>query len=277
MTRTSIVLALLAVLAACKDDPAPARRQHDAAPAPPPPPPVDQEIPEDAPRARLVNLQEQPVDVWLAPTRRFRPVRLAEGVGFGAASPWLAVPADRTTTIVEAGAGPDAQSLGSIDGDGPLSITTLVPIEGMGFGTITRVVAHPDPSQVPLPPVADGTAQVVVALEALYARHEEHRDGESYMVRPWNVLFVDAGKKPCLTPLPQPGVREAAYLAVDESGGVVTVPPGTRRLRFHAEPGCKGKPLATVDLDLTAGERALVAAFTRDHKTLEALAIPLAP
>ena len=281
-----LVLALI-VIAACKDEESKPPRAPDAAP-PAAPAPVDQPIPDDAPRARLVNVHHGggAVDVWLVGTRRYKPAQLAAGIAPGQASPWFGVPPGRTTSVVAAGAGADGTSLGSVEWPGfpfdPLpagtaAVTTLVRTDHDGAATLTRPAAIGDPAKGFLPAPAEGQVVVGIALESLYPREKEIRDGETYMVRPWDAVWVADRTKHCLTPLELPGQRPFAYLSIDDGGGAVSVPAATRTLQLHAEPGCAKRPLGTVELPAATGGAVLVVVHSGDGKTLESIVLPFEP
>jgi hypothetical protein len=285
MTSLTAALAVLAACGSSSDEAAEPPAQEETLP------PAQKETLPPAPpealvegKARLINLYRAPdgatmtVDVWSMRTAQYRPVLLAEKVGFGEASGWFQWAKSQPTLLVPAGAGPDAtdESIGRLSppGEGEHVTATLThePRSNRLALSSRRETAPADSRHdAPAPPPA-GKGMLIVCADPLSGYDEQLR--ETYGGRAFHVgdgqgaclrqRAEDEGKKPVI-------LGGTARTTHDLSPGKHTV-----ALHRRTDRDCADDPVFTFEVEIAEGAGVLAHLYTRDAETLETLIVPTA-
>lgn len=220
-------------------------------------------------KVRVVNLlvdrdgKSQAIDVWAKRTFEHGPVRLAENVPLGAASPWFATPESHSIVIVPTGAGPDAraQELGGLSAgkEGEMFSHTLTlndggkPTAGLSSFKATKPAA----------------GQGLVVLEA--GAFMGHADAFKPMLGGWGYAFKVGDGTACRTGR-QKDLNLGGTSYVDYE-----VPPGAATFTLHMgdDYDCKKPPVYTLTVDAAADTATMVHVYTADAKTITHLTLPL--
>ncbi len=246
MRRFSIVtLAALLVLAACGDGAEDAGATTPPADSPTTTQSLVDELPPPDPDvftglARLVNLYVDgaggtvEVDVWAHRSFEYGPVLLAEGIGFAEYSGYFATPETMSVIIVPAGAGPDADEIGSMFSPSAGEQETSLFIwdgEGRGASTLLFQEAAADPiMELPQIPEA-GEGLIILQANQLYAQAGEELGQSSFYVG-------DPGTGGCLLQVVPEGVQEAILGGTQPTKHVL--PAGTVLFTLHSWPSAGG-------------------------------------
>ncbi len=242
---SAIVLTALIVLAACGDDGEgvadttapglPTTMEAVPGELPPPGPEVFTGL------ARLVNLyvdgagETIEVDVWAHRSFEYGPVLLAEGVGFAESSGYFATPETMSVIIVPAGAGPDAEEIGTMfspsEGD---QETSLLIWDGEGYGAsvllFQEVATDPifDLPEIPGP----GEGLIVLQANQLYAQAGDDLLRSSF--------YVGApGTGECLPQILPEGLQDAILGGTQSTQHVL--PAGAASFTLHSWPSAGGE------------------------------------
>jgi hypothetical protein len=206
---------------------------------------VDGELPPPGPEvftglARLVNLyvdgagETIEVDVWAHRSFEYGPVLLAEGIGFAESSEYFATPETMSIIIVAAGAGPDAEEIGSMfspsAGD---QQTTLFIWDGESYGASSllfrEAAADPIPEIPEIPEPGEGL--IILQANQLYAQAGEEMSRSSFYVG-------DATTGECLPQLVTPGAQDSILGGTQPTLHVLAA--GTASFTLHSWPAAAG-------------------------------------
>lgn len=230
---------------------------------------------------RLVNLyvddegENRVIDIWAHRSFTNGPVLLAEEIGYGEVSDRFGAPTGMSVVIVEHGAGPDAEQIGSLFNPQEGEVTThIYQWEETGATTGVHWEIAPEPHDDVPEPAEAGKALLILRAGQLSA-HEEALD-DTYGGRSFDVGAV--GVDGCL---PQQRVVDAGFSPSVLGGTQPTlhdVEPGIIELTFHRWPGdseCEEEPmLGPIEVDLPADAATLVLLHTPDLETIETLVLP---
>ncbi|HUH05488.1 MAG TPA: hypothetical protein VML75_26010 [Kofleriaceae bacterium] len=232
----------------------------------PPPPPEAMEG-----HVRVVNVyvsadgKSQAVDVWAKRSFQYGPVKLAENIELGEASPWFQHAKGQSLAVFPAGSGPDGEplsSLGSAQKGEHVTNTLMLGDRGPSVTTDWESKATED-ANIPKAPEA-GKGLVVIGAYALRA-HEKTMDPK---FNP-SSFFVGDGAGKCV----RQRVEDKGFSAAVLGGTNKTLhdlPPGKATFTLHKWPGkpCDGEPLYTFEVDVQDGKGTLVVLYTPDGKDL---------
>jgi hypothetical protein len=220
-------------------------------------------------KVRVVNLlvdragKSQAIDVWAKRSFEHGPVRLAENIALGAASPWFATPAGHSIVIVPTGAGPDARDreLGGLSAgaEGEMFSHTLTLNDGGAptAGLSSFKAAKP------------AAGQGLVVLEA--GAFMGHAEAFKPLLGAWGYAFKVGDGTACRTGR-QKGLDLGGTSYVDYE-----VPPGKATFTLHMgdDYECKKPAVYTISVDATADTASMVHVYTPDAKTITHVVLPL--
>ena len=230
-----------------------------------PPPPADT----FKGKVRVVNLlvdragKSQAIDVWAKRSFEHGPVRLAENIALGTASPWFATPAGHSIVIVPTGAGPDARDreLGGLSAgkDGEMFSHTLTLNDG---GTPTAGLSS-------FKAAKPAAGQGLVVLEA--GAFMGHAEAFKPTLGSWGYAFKVGDGTACRTGR-QKGLDLGGTSYVDYE---VAPGPATFTLHMGDDYECKKPAVYTLTVDATADAATMVHVYTPDAKTITHVTLPL--
>lgn len=233
-----------------------------------PPPPADAL----EGHVRVINLyvdaagKSQSVDVWAKRTFEWGPVKLAENIELGKASPWFQHAKGQSMAIFPAGKGPEGDELGGLFGakKGEYITSTLMWQEGGASATADWEIRDgEDANAITAPPAGKGL--VVIRANQLRA-HEKNLDPK---YNP-SSFYVGDGKGTCVHQRVEDKGFQAAVLG-GTNPTMHDVAPGKTTFTLHKWPsndGCKSEPVYTFGVEVQDGKGALVVLYTPDGKQL---------
>ncbi len=280
MRTTSVVLALIALgCGKSKEDHSTGSAAPALAPAP-----VKTEAsppPKEAYKGknRLVNLLVDPAgktsafEVWTRRGFKWGPVKLADSVPFGKASPWFGVPEHMSPVVLPTGSKPDDKEVSPMAYGAADEVVTGLLMSSNGVPTVVSMydVSKAMP-QAPKPPAA-GTGAVILFGYPL-------RDFEKAMADQFggSSFNVGDGTGACRPP------RDPKF-AANALGGTspyeLDLPPGKAKVTLHKWPApkesaCASPAVFEVEVDVVADHAQWVFLYTPDlGKTIASTALPI--
>lgn len=231
-------------------------------------------------RNRLVNFyvgkdgKPAPVEVWVRRGFQWGPVKLAEPVPFGKASPWFGVPEHMSPVVLPAGAKPDDPEISPMAyGNADEVVTGLLFTSGGVASVSSMYDVSKTMSQAPKAPAA-GTGGVILFAYAL--REYETAMEPSFGGSSFN---VGDGTGAC-RPQRDPTMVDNALGGT--SPYALDLPPGRAKITLHRWPGgmrderCKSPAVFELEVEVVADRNQWVFLYSPDGgKTISTLALPV--
>lgn len=211
---------------------------------------------------RLADGTTPAVDVWARRTADYAAVQLAHDVGYGATTPWFAVPDGSAAMVVAAGAGVDGRPYGGVMVKGRDDRQTGLLYLNAGKPTVAVLPEASARGGVAPPP--SGQGQLLLVATALRDVAPDAGGAQFY---------VGDGLGGCRP------VRDVPAGPPRVLGGATRLPllvaPGPTRITLHRWPGdgCKLPAVFDTTVEVEAGRSAWVILHAPDGRTLRALTV----
>lgn len=229
---------------------------------------------------RLVNFyvgkdgKPATVEVWVRRGFQWGPVKIAEPVPFGKASPWFGVPEHMSPVVLPAGAKPDDPEISPMAyGKADEVVTGLLFASGGVASVSTMYDVSKEMSQAPKPPAA-GTGGVILFAYAL--REYEPALEATFGGSSFN---VGDGTGAC-RPQRDPAMVDNALGGTSPYS--LDLPPGKAKITLHRWPGgapaerCASPAVFELEVEVVADRNQWVFLYSPDGgKTIATLALPV--
>ncbi|CAN5891573.1 hypothetical protein BH11MYX3_BH11MYX3_28940 [soil metagenome] len=228
---------------------------------------------------RLLNLfvdktgKTQPLEVWVRRGFKWGPVKLAESVPFGAASPWFGIPEHMSPVVLPKGAKPDDKEISPMGYGTADEVVTGLVMSSDGVPTVvTMYDVSKTMTQAPKPP-APGMGAVIVFAYQL-------RDFDKAMSASFggSAFNVGDGAGACR---PQRDPKMAGNALGGTSPYELDLPPGKAKITFHKWPApkdtaCASPAVFEVEVEFVADHSQWVFLYTPDlGKTMKSISLPI--